>query len=206
MKIPCRVTWLALALAVLVAGFASPLLAAETADKITPPSSDGTAAVPKSPSVKESAPAGAGSATWRIAGTCLRPRNGATTFTYSAGGYMYATSLDYFNAPINLPQGAVVTSVRMYYYDTNITDDCVGYFTIYDASTQSIYTEWGAFSSGSAGLGYVDIININHTIDYTKYSYIFGWYPGATGSSLQLGGFQVFYTPPPGRTAVIPLN
>jgi hypothetical protein len=180
MKILSRSTCLWLALALLIVGFASPPLRA----------------------------AGAGSASLRISGTAFRPLDSAVGFGHGEGGYMYATSEpgQGWTAPVYLPQGAVVTSVRLYYYDSNASIDCTGSFAAFDFSNQGILGPWPVYSSGNAGLGYADSGPINHTIDYNKYAYILYWVPNIANNTIQLGGFQIFYTPPPGRAAVIPLN
>ena len=204
MKILSRSTCLALALALLIVGFASPLPAADQTD---PQSAKGTVA-PKAPAVKEAAPAGAGSASLRIPAIAFRPINSSTNTEYYTWGSMYASSnaTGYWDAPVYLPQGAVVTSVRMYYYNTNATTTCYALFGYFDFATErgSFPGNWS--STGSSGLGYNDSAPINHTIDNTKYGYMVGWSPHVADSTMRLEGFQIFYTPPPGRAAVIPLN
>lgn len=207
MKILSRSTCLALALALLILGFASPLPAQ---DKTVPQSPNGAAPAPTPPAVKEAAPAGAGSASLRISGAALHPSSNTVGFAYYTAGSMYATSIpsNWWNAPVYLPQGAVVTNVRMFYYDSNATSNCSGYFGVYDFATESVFygTSWN--SSGSSGLGYADSIPINHTVDNSKYVYMLHWLPNVADTTMRLDGFQIFYTPPPGqnKVAVIPLN
>lgn len=205
MKILSRGTCLALALALLIVGFASPLPAA---NQTVPQSPDGAAAVPKPPAVKEAAPDGAGSASLRIPGGAFNPRSSDIRFSSAPGGGVYVwdwASVDKLAAPVYLPQGAVVTSVRMYYNDTNVTYDITLAFNVYDFATQTSPYSWTCSSSGAAGLGYADTAAINHTIDFSKYGYLLEWLPSIRASNLQLVGVQIFYTPPPGRAAVIPL-
>ncbi len=205
MKILSRGTWsaLALVLALLVAGFSSPLLAAETADKTAPP---GTVAAPAPPAMKETAPA-AGTSSFRIPAAAFRPRSDTVGFAYYSGGSLYCTSNpgEWWSAPVYLPQGAVINTVRMYYSDTNATYNCNCVFDVFDFQDGILLQPlWS--SSGSTGLGYADSPVINHTVDYTKYGYVIQWQPNAADSSIRLEGFRIFYTPPPGRAAVIPLN
>ena len=208
MKILSRGACLALALALLIIGFSSPLPAAQ--DKTVPPSPDGAAAASTPPALKgpaPAAPAGAGSTSLRISGAAFRPTSNTMGFEYFTSGSMYATStpLGWWTAPVYLPQGAVLTSVRMFYYDGNATYDCNANFGVYDFDIQStFYLTWWS-SSGSAGLGYADSATINHTVDNSKYAYLLHWRPNVAATTMQLVGFQLFYTPPPGRAAVIPL-
>jgi hypothetical protein len=204
MKILSRDTYLVLTLALLIVGFPSPLPAA---DKTVPQRPDGAAAAPIPPPVKEAAPDGAGSSSLRIPALAFRPRNSSVGFAYGGLGSMYATSnpSEWWTAPVYLPQGAVVTSVRMFYYDSNVSYNCSGIFTVYEFATEYGFYLGVCDSSGSAGLGSADSAAINHTVDYTKYGYVLLWQPNAADISMRLEGFQIFYTPPPGRAAVIPL-
>jgi len=178
MKILSRGTCLALALALLIVGFASPLPAS-----------------------------GAGSASLRIPGAGFRPSSNTAGFEYYYRSSMYATSSPgvWWTAPVHLPQGAMITNVRMYYYDSNATYDCNGQFMVCDFATEGGFHSPYWSSSGSAGFGYADSAAINHTVDNTQYGYLLLWRPNAADSSIRLEGFQIFYTPPPGRAAVIPL-
>jgi hypothetical protein len=90
----------------------------------------------------------------------------------------------------------------MYYYDTS-GSNTTGWFTIYDLYG-SIVEEWSASSSGNSGNSFNDSAQINHTIDYSVYNYVINWRPNVTGSTIQLCGFRVFYTPPPYGLGFIP--
>jgi len=124
---------------------------------------------------------------------------------YQDGKGMYATSNPtvIWSAPVYLPQGAVITSVRMFYIDNNQTENCVGAFIFRDLIiTPTTYAN--SSSGSSSSVAYVDI-NVPHTVDSSKYAYTLAWVPTVADTSMVLIGFQIFYTPPPGRAAVIPL-
>lgn len=129
------------------------------------------------------------------------------SYTVGFGGACsYVTSGDAFsvwNTPVSLPEGSVVHSLRIYYYDTS-TANSSSWFTIYD-SNGSIVQEWSASTTGNSGSGFSDSAVISHTIDYDQYSYLLNWRPNGTGSSLQLCGFRLFYEPPPFGVAFMPL-
>jgi hypothetical protein len=203
MKNLSRGLWLMLVQTLLIAGLAGPLPAQ---DKTVPKSPDGTVAVPKPAAAKEAAPAGATSL--RISGAAFRPRTGNVDFTYFLAGSMYATNnpMEWWTAPVYLPQGAVVSSVRMFYYDGNAAYDCNGIFGVYEFANENVFLNPMWSSSGSAGLGYADSAAIDHTVDNTKYAYLLQWQPNVADSTMRLQGFQIFFTAPPGRAAVISLD
>ncbi len=134
----------------------------------------------------------------RVAGSALRPR--ASDDTYSAsdsGGCIYMTggsTLGVLNTPLQLPDGASVIALRMYYNDTSASDS-VGWFTIYDLYG-GLVKEYSVLSSGNSGVGFAESGPIDHVIDYNLYSYVLNWRPNVAGSSMQLCGFRVFYNPP----------
>jgi hypothetical protein len=143
---------------------------------------------------------------WRTSGASLKPRENDVSYTVnSSGSCTYATAGDastVWNITPALPQGAVVDTLRMYYYDTS-GSNATAYFTIYDLYGV-IVDEWSVSSSGSGGNSFNDSAAINHTIDYSVYSYLINWRPIVTGSTLQLCGFRVFYEPPPFGLAFLP--
>jgi hypothetical protein len=90
----------------------------------------------------------------------------------------------------------------MYYYDTSASNT-TGWFTIYDLYG-AIVEEWSVSSTLNSGNSFNDSAQIDHTIDYGVYNYVINWRPIASGSTLQLCGFRVFYTPPPYGLGFIP--
>lgn len=147
-------------------------------------------------------------ANFRVPGSTLRPRSSGVTFSPSgSGGCIYATSSpsDVWNTPIYLPQGATVNTLRMYYYDTSASDSNA-WFTIYDLYG-NIVEEWSVQTSGTFGNSFNDSVAIDHTIDYSVYSYALNWRPAVADSTMQLCGFRLFYTPPPNqnRTVMFPI-
>ena len=143
---------------------------------------------------------------WRITGAALKPRENDVSYTVNgSGSCTFVTAGDnstVWNIAPALPQGAVVDTLRMYYYDASGSNTSA-WFTVYDLYG-SIVQEWAVSSSGSGGNSFNDSTAINHTIDYSIYSYLFNWRPNSTGSTLQLCGFRVFYEPPPFGVAFLP--
>ena len=109
-----------------------------------------TAAVSPSqaPAVKAPAPvtapaflnAAPGDAVLSVAGSLLKPIASDIAFNTRIipegweGLYCTGTGASFvcFNTPVDLPQGTVVKSLRMYFYDNDPVYFCVGFFTIYD--------------------------------------------------------------------------
>jgi hypothetical protein len=134
----------------------------------------------------------------RVSGSAMRPREDDVSYTVSgSGGCVYVTAGDSSTvmntAVTDLPQGANVDTLRMYFYDTSGSNSSA-WFTVYDLYG-SIVNEWPVSSSGSGGNSFSDSAQINHTIDYSVYSYLINWRPNVTGSTMQLCGFRIFYMP-----------
>ncbi|MBZ0112044.1 MAG: hypothetical protein K8J08_06265 [Thermoanaerobaculia bacterium] len=158
-------------------------------------SSEGEGETAPGPSQEDSAVLGS-LVNFRVAGSALRPREtNVTTAVDGGGGCAYVgggNASTVWNTPVYLPQGATVDTLRMYYYDTSASNT-TAWFTVYDLYG-AIVQEWPVTSSGSAGNGLADSVQINHTIDYNVNSYMINWRPLVAGSTLQLCGFRIFYT------------
>jgi hypothetical protein len=134
----------------------------------------------------------------RIAGSALRPRENNVDYTTNgSGGCVYATAglaTTVWNLPLLLPQGATVQYLRVYFDDTSASD-LTTWFTVYDLYGSRV-EEWLVSSSGAAGQNFLTSGPIDHVIDYDLYSYVVNFRPVATGSTLQLCGVRIFFTPP----------
>ena len=164
----------------------------------TPSESDSTAGSPEDGFQGEDDRAPDGLVSLRFAGSTLKPRETNVSYTVGTdGACTYVTAGSNFtvwNVETGLPNGAVVDTLRMYFYDTNASDS-TGWFTIYDLYG-TIVQEWSVSSTGNFGNSFTDSAQINHTIDYSIYSYVLNWRPNVTGSTMQLCGFRIFYSPP----------
>lgn len=171
----------------------------------------GSIAAPYVPPTPELLPAAENDAkallSWRVAGTTLRPRSsGASYVPTSGGGCFYLSAGDsfvVFNTTLDLPQGATINTLRMYYTDTSESDS-TAWLTVYDLYG-TIVQEWGVSSTGNLGNGFSDSALINHVVDYSLYSYVINWRPYVIGNTMQLCGFRVFYEPPPFGLAFMPM-
>ncbi len=148
----------------------------------------------------------AGSEVLKIVGTAFRPVVSGIGFNSTPPAIWAVNGTGYFEAPVYLPQGAIVTSLRMYYFNGTSIDTCFGSLMFYDITNHSGSSVGEIGSLANCGYYYSDSDAFSHTIDYTKYAYALRWYPMLASDLLQLLGFQITYTPPPSRAAVIPLN
>lgn len=144
----------------------------------------------------------------RLTGSALRPRASGVGYDWGrGGGCVYTTGGDstvVWNAPLTLPDGASVNTVRMYYDDRSDLNS-TGWFTVYD-QFGAVVEEWSMASSGNSGNGFADTFPvIDHTIDYSRYSYALTWRPVQQGVTMQLCGFRIFYEPPPFGLSFLPL-
>ena len=132
----------------------------------------------------------------RIVGSAFRPRANDVNYTTSgSGGCAYVTSgnaSQVWNTPLYLPDGAIVTTVRVYVND-NSASNLSAWFSIYDLFG-NLVTEFGGNSGGITGNDWFDITGINHTINYSANSYVINFRPVGTGSTLQFCGIRIFYT------------
>ena len=144
---------------------------------------------------------------FRLPGSVFRPRASSVGYYWGAGGgCIYNTSGnagEIWNAPVTLPEGATINTVRMYYDDRSEQLNATGWISIYDLYG-ALVEEWEMTSSGAGGEGFDDTPLVDHTIDYSVYSYALNWRPLEQGSDMQLCGFRIFYEAPPFGLSFLP--
>ncbi len=181
-------------LALLIGATTLPLAASLWADDTG--TSAEYAGVQPATSAGEHAIEGASLVSLRLAGSALRPRENDVSYSVnSSGGCSYATvgdSATVWNTAITeLPQGARIDTLRMYYDDTSASNS-TAWLTVYDLYG-NIVDEYSVSSAGNFGNSFNDSAAINHVVDYSVYSYLLNWRPVVLGASMQLCGFRVFY-------------
>ncbi|MDX9954616.1 MAG: hypothetical protein RBT75_10995 [Anaerolineae bacterium] len=132
-----------------------------------------------------------------VAGSTLRPRISTTTWASSGGGgciYAVANPGGIFNVPLELPQGSRIDYLRIYYYDTSVSDSTawVSYYNgaggLVDLPDGS-----GVASSGNAGYDTDLSVYMGHIVDNYSNAYVLNWRPNVTGSGMMLCGLRVAY-------------
>lgn len=130
-----------------------------------------------------------------VAGTTLRPRSSASTWTYGSNGCVYRSAgSDLFNTELHVPNGVTLNYLRLWFYDTSGSSQ-TAWITRYRPSTPSTEDLVSVLSSGNAGQGTALSALINHVVDNVNYAYVLNWSPGANGSGMKLCGLRVAYTP-----------
>lgn len=137
----------------------------------------------------------------------FQPRSSGTGYGYAGLGYIYRSSgTDFFWAPVNLPNGALVNGVRLYYYD-NSASNITMWFTRYYGDTSPSLEGIGSFTSTGTPGNTSDYMTLNHTIDLRDPSgnathYVIVINPATTDSSIRFKGVRVFWhrqvSPAPG--------
>lgn len=115
-------------------------------------------------------------------------QRGSGTFSYTGGGYIYATGgTTAWWAPVQLPNGVDIYAVRLYFYDAS-GSNWVWFLTRYTGSntTQDLGNN---SSSGSPGFssGSFDPM---HIMD-NRVGYVVNAFQGAFGSTMRLRGARI---------------
>jgi hypothetical protein len=128
-------------------------------------------------------------------GSTLRPRASATTWSYNGVGCVSAvTGNDIFSLDLQLPQGARIDYLRLYYYDTS-ANNSTAWITTYDGSGG--FTDLTSVSStGNSGYGTSLSPLVEHVVNNATRAYVFNWRADQTGSTMRLCAFRVAYRLP----------
>lgn len=134
---------------------------------------------------------------YHVTGTGLRPRESSVNWASGRPGCLYlvsgATSV-VFNIHMDVPNGARVDYLRLFFYDTSASDS-MSWVTRYD-DTGGISDITSVSSSGSTGYGTMLSPLLEHIVDSVNYSYLLNWRPNVIGSTMQLCGLRVAYRLP----------
>ncbi|MFZ5787924.1 MAG: S-layer homology domain-containing protein, partial [Acidobacteriota bacterium] len=122
-----------------------------------------------------------------------------TPFATDLLGYKWragAGGSSYMAAPVNLPGGASVTSLRLYYYDADAVGQVSGYFG-YWGGTATVPLSWGTDGAHSgeanaSGYGAADVA-FTHTVANTDRAYFAQVYLGSSSNSIRFKGVRLTY-------------
>ena len=135
---------------------------------------------------------------FRAAGSALRPRDSSVNWgNSSSGGCLYLSSgatATVFNIHLDIPNGARIDYLRIYYYDTS-TSNSQAWVTRYN-DEGSLADVSGVTSLGPAGSGTNLSDLASHVVDSVNYSYVLNWRPNQLGSTMMLCGLRVAYMLP----------
>jgi len=145
-------------------------------------------------------PEGGGGHYWTIPGSAFVDLYSADEYAFDLGGckyYMAGSTYLLANAPVNLPDGSIITGLR-FYYDDKIAGD-TGYSTLdlreYDFlhSNASIAT---LTSLGSSGDGFVEIYGLSWVVSNFNHFYMLHYDANYTSDNMQICSVRISYTPP----------
>ncbi|MFO7696974.1 MAG: hypothetical protein R6X16_07445 [Anaerolineae bacterium] len=120
----------------------------------------------------------------------------STGCVYRTGGYYYA---DY---SLQLPQGAVITYLRLYFMDNDATQDVSGY--LYQCpGTGSCTTHFWADSDGVPGYSSAGVA-VDHVVDNSSEALLLRLYYEGDDSSLRICGVRVQYKYDPFSALFLP--
>ena len=141
-----------------------------------------------------------------VAGSAFVPLYGDAGVTYGTKGctYMSNAAHAFMNYSLDLPHNSTVKYIRLYFNDTAATDGTL-HLAEYDDGASYTYLAT-VETSGSAGLGSSTVSGLNIPLDYGNYNYVLYWMPGVSGSTMQLCGYRVGFTPPIGRIQLLPTS
>lgn len=129
-----------------------------------------------------------------VAGSSLHSADYSMRQVYQPGSCISVldTGIEFLNVGLQLPDGARIDYLRLFYYDSNAGTNGTANIRKYDGSGG--YVEIASVSSaGSAGFGTTLSSFANHVVDNGNGGYVLNWEPFATGTSIQLCGLRVAY-------------
>lgn len=122
------------------------------------------------------------------------PYDETTAWGYGGGGCVYLTGgWPYSEHSVELPQGAEITQVRLYFYDNDLVNDAEVHLWVYpgDGTGEKIADFQ---SSGTPGQSWLDSAPFSHTVDNTAEALSVRLeYQAATTSDLMHCGVRIRY-------------
>jgi len=129
----------------------------------------------------------------RYPGMAFQPRDSDTGYDYFGNGCISSKVADSFVLDIQLPTGAEIDFVRMYFYDASSANSRM-FLAWYDG--QGGYSDVMFIdSSGNSGYGSVGDYT-SYIIDPVNQAISLVWQPNTTGSSMALCGVRIRYQVP----------
>lgn len=124
----------------------------------------------------------------RYPGVAFQPRDSDTGYDYFGNGCISSKGSDYFTVDLQLPTGAVIDFIRLYYYDASSANARM-YLSTYDAAGSYTDVDY-VDSSGTGGYGSAGIFT-NYTVDPITEAVVLVWRPNTTGATMALCGARV---------------
>ena len=107
-----------------------------------------------------------------VAGSTFNPRNGATTVAYASNGCIYESSaIGPLTTALNLPNGATIKYIRLYYNVTDATNYVYSFLTYYSPGTNYVDAVVVASPTGGPGIGSVLSSKVSIKVKNKKFAY-----------------------------------
>jgi hypothetical protein len=130
-----------------------------------------------------------------VAGSSLRPRDSSSAWRYQGVGCVYINNGNQLmTIDLNIPSGARIDYLRLYYRDTSASNS-VAWITTYDGAG-AVTDLTNVPSAGNSGYGTTLSPLVSHVVNNASRSYSLNWRADQTGSSMQLCGLRVAYRLP----------
>jgi hypothetical protein len=134
-----------------------------------------------------------------VSSAAFEPTSSLTPYDSDELGYRWRAGAggdSYMVAPVNLPSGASVTGLRLYYYDADAVERTVGYF-VYWGGTPIAPMSWGTNGADSgaanaAGYGAADVA-FTHTVANAERAYVAEVFLGSASNSVRFKGVRLTY-------------
>ncbi len=130
-----------------------------------------------------------------VAGSTMLPRDSSTTWSYGGYGCVVVPSGgNYLIQHLDIPSGARIDYLRIFYYDTS-SSDSTAWITSYDA--QGNHDDMISVSSSGTG-GYDTALSdyLGEVVDTFNNSYVLLYIPDDNTSNMKLCGLRVAYRLP----------
>jgi hypothetical protein len=145
----------------------------------------------------EASPSGGSFSYYFVAGATLMPRDSGTGRDYSGTGCSFTVggSDRIMNTELQIPNGSVIKYLRIFYNDTDASNNVLGYLTRYNPGTATNDLA-SVESTGSGGVGTALSAEITHTVDNFGFAYVLIGWPDASSTTVQVCGLRVAYYAP----------
>jgi len=143
----------------------------------------------------------------RIAGTVFTPRRSDTEYEYGGSGCL--TRKDnfgdsYFYADLQIPDGAILDYLRVYYYDTSALNMRAALYSYDGYGNYTLITE--VTGSGTAGYGSMGSGFFSYQVDTENEALVvLADFDGSTDSTLRFCGVRFRYSCSPPSCVYLPL-
>ena len=130
-----------------------------------------------------------------VAGSSLRPRDSSSAWRYPGVGCVYINNGNQLmTVDLNIPSGARIDYLRLYYRDTS-ANNSRAWITTYDGAGAATDLT-NVASAGNSGYGTTLSPLVSHVVNNASRSYSLNWRADQTGTSMQLCGLRVAYRLP----------